>query len=326
MIDLSLHPRQQSTVLGHRPAWLRVQAAMINDRMPHAWLVSGQRGIGKATLTYSLIKELLSGGHPDPEVVAHQINAGTYPNLLALEVGEGAREITADQGRRVSHFLSQSPAQPGWRAVVIDAADEMNRFAANSLLKSLEEPPSKVVFFLITHSLGLVLPTLRSRCTLLNVKPLRPEELGDVAPELQPLLDLTGGSLGRAQALQNAGGLDLLNRLLDALDAALKQQWMAVQAFPGSFTKNDPALTPALNLFEEILRRLVHASQEPPESRIASLAQRRSVEHWITAYEKVGVILPQCQGSHLDQNHLVMALFMIVENPALAKEWARKPE
>lgn len=163
-------------------------------RMHHALLLEGLQGIGKATTGFHLAGHMLQ--YPDgasaPLQLAvpqldkapyRQISQGMHPALLHItrpfdhKTGKYRTAITVEEIRRITHFLSRTSGDGAWRIVIIDPADDMNRNAANALLKTLEEPPARALFILISHSSGRLLPTIRSRCQSLTFKPLNDAEL-----------------------------------------------------------------------------------------------------------------------------------------------------
>lgn len=217
-----------------------LRAAIEADRLHHAWLLGGPMGVGKGGIARDFAKLLLGGGRPvggllDPSsdsTVTRLVDAGTHPDLVVLErlvkdrkkseEPSLARNITVDQIRGLSHFLHLAPSMARRRVVLIDTADELERGAANALLKNLEEPPRGTVFLLVSHAPGRLLPTIRSRCRFLGFQPLSDADmnaaLADAAPDLtpaarQPLIRGAGGSPGRALAMRD---LDM-----PALEAAL---------------------------------------------------------------------------------------------------------
>lgn len=167
--------------------------AMAGGTLHHAWLITGAQGIGKATFAEYAAARLLAGrGGPDAE--ATLIEAGSHPRFRRLvrlpkdaaKPEQGlARSITVDQVRSLSSLFGRT-VEPGERRVVlIDAIDDLERAAANALLKSLEEPPPGTVFLLVSHAPGKLLPTIRSRCRLLRFAALGD---GDVATVLREQL------------------------------------------------------------------------------------------------------------------------------------------
>ena len=191
-------PRAQADLIGHETAEAALLAAWNSGRLPHAWLMTGPRGIGKATLAYRFARFVLAGGDgrsaggglfgaeptsgglalsPDSSVF-RRVAAGSHPDLLIVEKGvdpKSGREKSAigvEDARAIAGFLALTPAEGGWRVVVVDSADEMTRNAANAILKTLEEPPPRSLLLLVCHAPGRIPSTIRSRCRRLALPPL----------------------------------------------------------------------------------------------------------------------------------------------------------
>lgn len=335
--NLSLVPKCQTALVGHQLAHRQLQHAFQSQAMHPVWLLTGERGIGKATLAYTMAREILKDNGQDPALIARQMAQGSYPNFLAIERNAAAdgkipKEITAEEGRKVNAFLNQCAAIPGWRVIIIDAIDEMNRTAAHALLKILEEPPHQTLFFLVAHSLGQVLPTIRSRCCKLQLSPLTPpeitENLGNAFPE--ELLPLSRGSLGRALALHQAGGLKLLDHITQSLKGALKGDWRPAQALSATFDKDNPYYETLLDLILWVLHEgiaLAHLSA--PDTSInkslQTLINLKPITHWVDAYHHISQFLETARTSHLDRNHILMAIFFIIENPTVGDAFIYEP-
>src|ERR1700736_1609309 len=192
----AVHPRETTALFGHRDAETALLNAYRSGRIPHAWLIGGAQGIGKATLAYRMARFVLAHRNPlSPSVqraetlavdrsdpVARQITAGAHGGLLVLERGLNDRGvlrtvITVDETRETISFFGSTAAVDGWRVCIVDTVDELNPNAANALLKILEEPPQRSLFLLVSHSPARALPTILSRCRKL---PLRPLSTADV--------------------------------------------------------------------------------------------------------------------------------------------------
>jgi DNA polymerase-3 subunit delta' len=251
--DDPLHPRKQADLLGHTDAEGKLLAAWNSGRLPHAWLITGPRGIGKATLAYRFARFALAGGvagesasgdslfGPAPAADAgglaipsdspafRRVAAGAHPDLLMVEKGIDPKSgraksaIGVDEARAIGSFLSLTPSEGGWRVVVVDSADEMTRNAANAMLKTLEEPPARSLLLLVCHAPGRIPSTVRSRCRRLQMSPLRDDDVASLLSRLLPDADdserfalarMGEGSPGRALALAQAGGLELYRELL----------------------------------------------------------------------------------------------------------------
>ncbi|WP_374570697.1 DNA polymerase III subunit delta' [Phenylobacterium sp.] len=223
------HPRETFEFMGHDGAEDAFEAARRRGRLHHAWLLVGPEGVGKATFAYRAARRLLGAppyGHgalgADPaHPVCRQIIARSHPDLMVLErVGEDGkprRAIPVDEARALSEFFSKSPAVAAHRVAIIDAADDLNINAANAVLKTLEEPPPRGVLFLISHSPGRLLATIRSRCRRLTFQPLDEHVVADfvraradvTAEDALRLAAMSGGAPGRAVALAAADAIGL---------------------------------------------------------------------------------------------------------------------
>lgn len=220
------HPRQTTRIVGQDDAIGAFLGSIALGRLHHAWLLTGPRGTGKATLAWAIARWLIAQGDagdlgvaPD-HPVARRMLAMSEPRLHLVrrsvddKTGRLRAEIVVDDIRRLLSFFRMTAAEGGRRVAIIDAADEMNTAAANALLKMLEEPPQDAVLLLVSHQPARLLPTIRSRCRELRLAPLSPEALADaLAPLSVPgdparLAALAGGSVGEALRLAGQDGLD----------------------------------------------------------------------------------------------------------------------
>lgn len=234
------HPRETPQLFGQGAAEAAFLEAYATGRLHHGWLLTGPRGVGKATLAWRIARFLLAtppadtGGGlfgdappppasldiPDSHPVARHMRAGAEPGLFVLRRGpndKGDRlsaDIRVDEVRKLKSFLHLSAADGGRRVVIVDAADELNLAAANALLKLLEEPPAGAVLLLVAHQPSALLPTIRSRCRELRLSALGPEDLtqalaqaGTDSADPAALAVLSRGSAGEAIRLANLDGL-----------------------------------------------------------------------------------------------------------------------
>jgi len=247
------HPRETKRLFGHGVAERLFASALASAGVHHAWLVTGAAGIGKATFAYRVAraalarpgeKDMFADGLDIAEdcATARQILAQAHPGLLVIQRpydSKGKRfasAIPVDEVRRVRSFLALSAEAQGWRAVIVDSADELNINAANALLKSLEEPPPRTIFLLVSSEPGRLIPTIRSRCRLLPLEALDREDLKAAVSaalsaagkppiaesDFEALLPLSAGSPRRMLSLLEGGGIalqDRIERLLSALPA-----------------------------------------------------------------------------------------------------------
>lgn len=240
------HPRETPRLFGQERAEAAFLDAFTTGRLHHGWLLTGPRGVGKATLAWRIARFLLAtpedtGGlfvAPPPATldvdpshpVARRILAGSEGRLFVLRRGPNekgdalARDIRVEEVRKMKSFFTLSAADGGRRVAIVDAADDLNTAAANALLKLLEEPPERVTLLLVAHQPARLLPTIRSRCRVLPLAPLGPADMGaalaqagDDSTNPQALAELAGGSVGAAIRLSNLDGLALYARLVELL-------------------------------------------------------------------------------------------------------------
>lgn len=219
-------------VLGHDAARAEMLRAAGGGRLHHGWIFAGPPGIGKASLAREIALVLLAGEEragriADDHPAAHLFHAGTHPDYAELrrlekDNGDLARNIGVDQVRGLARLLSTAPSISRRRIVLIDSADDMERGAANALLKSLEEPPRDTLFLLVSHAPSRLLPTIRSRCRLLRLSPLGQADMEqalrqadpDLTPvELAELVRIGEGAPGRALALSGLAIAEMLDTL-----------------------------------------------------------------------------------------------------------------
>ena len=249
------HPRETEMLLGQDAALALASAALRSGQPPHAWLITGPPGIGKATLAYRMARYLLRHGAtdegpadlsvPKDDTVARQIDARAHPGLLVLKrglnpkTGKPQTELPVEEVRRLSGFFGMTAGAGGWRVALVDPADDMNENAANAILKQLEEPPQKAMLLLLSHRPGRLLPTIRSRCRRLELQPL-PDEMLERAlsallpdmerEERQTLAQMAGGSIGAALTLANGDGAMLAQEAGRLIERAREPDMVALYA------------------------------------------------------------------------------------------------
>ena len=231
--DVPWHPRRATMLLGHGQAEARLLRAWDAGKLHHAWLISGARGIGKATLAYRFARFL---AQPDAPMGARSLHveaesatfktlsAGAHPNIQVLERAFDKKlkrlktEIAVDDSREAIDFAHRTSASGGWRIIIVDAADDLNMASANALLKLIEEPPQKSIILLICHQPGRLLRTIRSRCihlglqtldtetTLRVLRGLPKEAVAADDAALRQAAELSRGSPGHAMDLAGSKG------------------------------------------------------------------------------------------------------------------------
>ena len=260
-------PWRAGRLLGHDSAEKTMLAAHASGRLHHAWLMTGPRGIGKATLAWRFARFLLCGHQqgglfgggaaegldvPADAPGRSLVDARSHPDLFHLrrtlnpDSGRMRAEIAVDDVRELGAFMHMTPAMGQWRVAIVDSADEMNRNSANAVLKVLEEPPPNAVLLIVAHAPGRLLPTIRSRCRRLPLQPLDDgivmRLLAEHAPTLKEeeraaLARLAEGSIGRALELAGAGSLDLYNEMVAVLATLPELDMARLHGFAERFAR-----------------------------------------------------------------------------------------
>jgi DNA polymerase III subunit delta' len=369
-------PRENAELLGQEAAEAVLRQAAGEGRLAHAWLLTGPRGVGKATLAYRFARYLLAGGggveaapglfgEPEPTAsdlavapdhpVFRRVASGGHLDLMVLEpgineqTGKPRTEITVGQVRKATDFLRLTAAEGGWRIVLVDSADALNANAANALLKILEEPSRQSLLLLVSHAPGRLLPTVRSRCCHLALRPL-PEALvsqllGRQRPDLdeaeaRALARLAEGSVGRALELAEVGGLDLYGELV-ALMTGLAGDGRGAGGIRGGGFDSERlhgfadklargtdlgAFRAGRDLLLWWLARAVRVRSlgQAPEvvseaetPVLRSLAGRGSLAEWLALWDKVSHLLARVESANLDRKQALLAAFLELE--ALAR-------
>jgi DNA polymerase-3 subunit delta' len=323
-------PRANPTLLGHDDADALLAEAMRSARMHHAWLITGAEGIGKATLAFRFARRLFAGA-PDGASLAldptapvfRRVAAGAHADLLtvALAFDEKRKrqrtEIVVDDVRRVTDFLRRTPAEGGWRVVVVDGADALNRNAANALLKVLEEPPPRAVLLLTCAAPGRLLPTIRSRCRRLRLSPLADPAmetlLADYLPEMDGdarsrLVTLAEGAPGRALLLAAEEGL-ALSALVDQVLAALPALPASrIHALADTLGRGEGGFSTFMDLLRAAisaaLRDVVRGRADPEQERLVSLL---SLDAWGETWHARTRLQDETERFSLDKRQAVVA-------------------
>ncbi|QFR32432.1 DNA polymerase III subunit delta' [Ancylobacter sp. TS-1] len=319
-------PRATRQLIGHEEAQAMVRTAWDAGRLPHALLIGGTEGIGKATLAYAIARFVLAGGAAparsiavDPDhPAARQITALSHPDLLVLrrtpnDSGKLPAMIPAETVRRVRSFFGSTAALGGWRVCIVDTLDEMNAQGANALLKTLEEPPARSLFLLVSHAPGRLLPTIRSRCRSVLLRPLASEQvvealegLADAMPELdrtrfEEAAQASGGSVREALTLLAGDGLAVRNATAVLLDALPQVDAKALHAL-GEKLQGDRggALDSFVGTVEEWLSDHATGRRQSAGVRLARLPE---------VWDKVRRAAVDADVYNLDRKTLVFRIF-----------------
>jgi DNA polymerase-3 subunit delta' len=329
------HPRETTRLVGHAAAERTLLDAYRAGRLHHAWLLAGPRGIGKATLAYRLARFMLA--YPDPAQpavaaaetlavapeapAARRIAQGAHPDLAVLSRGLNAdrknfsAEIKVDDARRLSGLFGSTAGEGGWRVAIVDTADDLNTNAANALLKLVEEPPPRSIFIILTASPRALPATLRSRCRLLQLRPL---DTGDVAAVLAGLAGIadehdpdalaraaasSGGSVRRAIAALTAEDTDVAARTAAALKALPDLSPAGSLDLADAVTAGREA---GLAAFVEQVLDFLHARAVMPGAPAARLAR------WAELWEKVAAAARDVEAYNLDRRPFVLSTLTMI--------------
>jgi DNA polymerase-3 subunit delta' len=320
-------PRETTVLFGHDNAERAFLTAWRSGRLPHAWLIGGEPGIGKATLAYRIARFVLA--HPNPSLVpdaaslaldpdhrtVRRIAANAHSDLLVLErtagdTGKLRTVITVDQVRRLSTFFGSTAGEGGWRVCIVDSADELKYpEGSNALLKMLEEPPSRSLFLLVSHAPGRLLPTIRSRCRRLMLRPLGQGDVVRAAlaalgaeadePALVAAAAASRGSVARAIALAGGPTRALREKVAELLRALPATDPRALHAL-GDQLDRDRGL---LEVFIGAIRDWLSARLDLEAGNLARLA--RTADLW----ERLNRSAREVETYNLERKPLVFSVF-----------------
>lgn len=351
-------PRLNPYLIGHETAEREFLAAWDSGRLAHAWLLAGPRGIGKATLAYRMARYALAqtvggsdsdlfGAPPKPISLAMSQEESVFRRVASMghadfrvverpwadnKQTKRKTVIGVDEVREIGTFLSMTPSEGGWRAIVIDAADEMNSNAANAVLKVLEEPPDRALLFLVAHNADRLLPTIRSRCRRLDLRPLREQQVTsllnryrtDLAPkDVTTLTALGDGSIGRALELADEGGVQLFNGLMSLLGDVPKLNAGRLHALSDQSLKGE-AFRTLSGLLGWWLARMVSMGARggidtmseivPGERTLARrLLAAAPPATWADVWDKIGHLARRTEAVHLDKKRSLMLMLWSIE-------------
>ena len=333
------HPRETSVLFGHAEAEQTLLEAYRSGRIPHAWLIGGESGIGKATLAYRMARFVLA--HPDPVMpavrkapslaipadhpVARRIAGQAHGDLLSLErvinekTGKLFTVIRVDDVRRSVPFFGSTAGEGGWRIAIVDSVDELNKESENALLKVLEEPPPRALLLLVSNAPGRILPTIRSRCRMLMLRPLAAQDvasavaaaLGEakVTPEIRAAAEAADGSVHRALMFLEGDALELREKLIGLLDRLPQLDPRALHALgdgiAGTEAETLAAFMDTVNVWLSTRLR-----SEPAEAhRLARVAE---------VWEKVNRAARDAEAYNLDRKPFVFSVFGLLAEAARA--------
>jgi DNA polymerase-3 subunit delta' len=361
-------PRAHANILGHGEIEERILHMLESGRFPHGLIFSGPQGVGKATMAYRLARYLIARtekeaeeeaagpslfGLPDPNpapspmvpeklyiapdhpVFAH-IASGGHPDFHSVErrfdekTGRLKSTVEVEEIRKIAPFMRMTPSVPnGWRIVIIDDADTMNRSSQNALLKILEEPPKKALLILVVHRLGALLPTILSRCSVIPFHPLGEDEIRPLIEKkhLSPALarriaGMAEGSPGRAIGYAKGVHAALSEQIFAFLSTYPRFDWTAIQLFADSI--GGKAQEEFQNVFQETLlwtaSALVRIKATGQGGEVfadlpglQTLQNSRSLGDLLKISDALKTHFETALNGNLDKRYLVMGAFMALE-------------
>lgn len=361
-------PLRQDMLVGQAAAERALLDAWASARLHHAWLITGPQGIGKATLACRFARFLLAHGSagerdagagglfgdgipattptslyvPPEHPVSRRMVARGHADLFTVTLGFDAKRnrerkvIVVDDVRDIRAFISLTPAEDGYRVVILDGAEDMNKSAANALLKVLEEPPPRTIFLLISHAPGRLLPTIRSRCRGLTLPRLADADMRALlarhAPDLEAreaaaLLHIAEGSIGRALHLVEEGGVALYQEMIALLSRLPELDVTAAHAFGDKLAR--PTAVGTYTLFTELMRwwlaRMVrlNAERRTEDEIIAGegglmrrLGAARGLDQWVEVWEKIADLFIRAASVNLDRKQTVLSVLLTLQASA----------
>ena len=313
-------PEHQPMVVGHDGVRESISVSLNAARLPGAMLLHGPQGIGKATLAFSVARDILTlTGDEDPRRVAEQVAAGSHPNLYVLRRQPKDTKgfytvIRVDDIRALRERLRKTRGRAGYRVAVIDAIDDCNPSAANALLKTLEEPPAETMFLLISHRPGQLLPTIKSRCQMLAMRPLADADVAKVLNSNRP--EIAQASIAHAVLLAEGRprrGFEALAMTDESIIGALKA-WLsapissrsALHVGLAETLAADPASSEAAFARDMVLEWL---ASEARSAAIAGPAGRRRLASANELWDKAHALFADADSYNLDARQTLVTIF-----------------
>ncbi len=365
--DSLSHPKEMPYCLGHGRQEELFLELFKKDKLPHAMIFSGEQGVGKSTMAFRLARFLLKHGHAidknqdslfgggdgymgdmqadissldvaadDP--VFSRIASGGHADLLYIHRHYDSTKNKLDANlkvealRKIEPFLRKTSSQGGWRIVIIDDADTMNRNAQNAILKILEEPPANVLIILITHRIGMLIPTIRSRARNVAFDSLSHDIMNELLnkqgyslsfSEIETLGALSKGSIGRALHFAEEGGLETLSLIMEHLDDAPNWNWAKIH--PLSTSLATPAQDKEYRMFAELLqwvfRQILFAKARAGQSlphyiqndSLQKIMNDYSLEKLISISDNLKNHFERVDFSNLDRRDAVRGAFLVID-------------
>ena len=356
--DGARSPRFCRELMGQETAVSHFLSNLAQGKLHHACLLTGPKGVGKASFAHMAARFMLH--HKDPASVAKntenmsildeeglgkQIEQGSHPDLMIVtRPWDPAKErfkqaISVDEVRKIRSFFNLSAGMGGWRICIIDAADDMTLNAANALLKTLEEPPSKSLFLIVSHQSGGLLDTIRSRCMKIAFQPLKSNHIqhlmrqaiedgynnADASQSLAAISHLSRGSIGRALHIYDTNGLEVYSDMVKLLRQfpSFRADSLHEVAERMSKRNTEHLFTDMGEFLQQWLHQLVRFSAkgqmpevifEGEEAAFQAMASDRPLEAWVDVWEKVTELFDNAKRLNLDRKQTIFESFKLIQS------------
>jgi DNA polymerase-3 subunit delta' len=352
--------RHSTLSLGHQAVEQKLLDLINSGAMPHAIIFSGQGGIGKSTMAFRLARYMLKHGTPDAaqdslfgdapaaatsldvakdDPTFAKVAAGGHPDFLSIErpldpkKGTAKKNLDVETARKVAPFLRMTSSNGGWRVVIIDDADSMNRNAQNALLKILEEPPKDALLILVCHRLGAMIPTIRSRCRVMHFDPLDADtfaqlmdrEIGNTlsTDEKALLNSLSNGSIGTAKKIIDTKGLETAQSVLNILDSWPNFNKVDIHHLSDQAGRagNDNAFKNIERLFLQLTEQIIFtkARNRPQlnapfdKPAYTTMLNDYDLQKWLEIFDTLKAHFDQAQFANLDKRLAIILAFNLLK-------------
>jgi len=344
-----IFPRANPDFFGHEEAEKSLLHDYLSGHMPHALILAGASGIGKATLAFRLARFLFSQTAVKPtslyvapdHPVFRRVASSGHADLLTIErefdekKGRFKNEISVEAVRRIHPFLRMTAAENGWRVVVVDGAEYLNVSSQNALLKILEEPPRKTLLLLITSQPGSFLPPIRSRCRMMRLEPLSEKVIGSLLDKMAPgigadeklsLGRLAQGSIGKALQFHREEGMALYRQLLNVISTMPELDMVKAHELAEKLGKYgaEQGYDSATEILAGWCERQARATARgraltdilPGDAAVfQKIAGLYPPGHFLRCWEKISRLALQTEIYNLDKKQAILGAFLALHRP-----------